>query len=148
VAGSNPDDPAFEEEFLADIAEVMLTGLPPVVAVRPTFHFDGPREYAAHDRAGKPWDYGAEPIDEGPADPVQILCVVEPREGESDETTLGTFDADEYIVTVVHDDEWEKIEGFTYVKMGGRRFKRSKPLVPVGLYGVTVRQFRVEADDT
>lgn len=152
MAGPDPDNPLFAEEFHADIGAVMMMGLPQDPALRPIFHFDGGREYLQADSAGNPWDWTAAPTDPEPPDPVvagdaddEVLLAIEPREGETDETTAGTFEADEYIFYFL-DDQWPKVEAFTWCLLGGRRFKRTRTLNPIGLFDVTVHQVRVEAD--
>jgi hypothetical protein len=152
VAGPDPDDPAFAAEFRADIGAVSMMGLPEDPALRPIFHFEDGRTYANEDSAGRPWDWTASPTDPEPPAGItagngvgEVLVAVEAREGETDETTAGTYEADEYILTFL-DDEWAKVSQFTWVSLGGRRFKRGKTVNPIGLNDVTVHQVRVEAD--
>lgn len=153
MAGTDPDDPGFATEFRADIRATMMMGLPQDEALRPRFHFDRRRAYARTDSGGRPWDpRTAVPTDPDPDAPIvagdgdgQVLCAVEAREGETDETTVGTFEADEYILTFL-DVDWAPVKDFVWVELGGHRFKRGKVTYPPGLNDVTIIQVRVEAD--
>lgn len=152
MAGTDPDDPNFAAEFRADTGATMMMGLPETAALRPIFHFDTPRTYTRQDSANRPWNWASTPTDPEPPATItagdqadQVLVAVEAREGETDETTAGTFEADEYILTFL-DTEWAKVSEFTWVELGGHPFKRGKTVVPIALNDVTIYQVRVEAD--
>ena len=134
-----------ETKVRAGLRYPMQMGMPVDVALRPTFYFRQATIDGTTDPTGAALDLNAGTPDT-PETGVQVLCAVEQREGESDETVLGTFDADEYIVTVL-DEEWEEISDFTYCTLGGRYFDRSKEMYHYGLFTVTVYQMRVEARD-
>lgn len=151
MAGPAPN-PTFEANFRAGIAKAMMMGLQPDPALRPIFHFDGYETYDSEDSSSRPWDWTAEPTNDAPPEPIvggnedgQVLVAVEGREGETDETTAGTFEADEYLITAL-DLEWQKIELFTWVELGGKRFRRGKQVVMPGIFPIGIHQVRVEAD--
>lgn len=130
------------------IRAAMKFGQPQDVAMRPTFYFDEGNTYApgtALSAGGVPFDMNAEPVPESGTG-LQVLCAVEEREGEADETTVGSFEAKELILTFLAA-EWAQVSEFTYVMIGGLRYKRSYPLPPVGLQATDVIQIRVEAED-
>lgn len=151
MAGTSTDFNA--ADFIANIEAAMMMGLPDDEAMRPIFHFDGARTYDYQDGAHRPWDpKAATATDPAPAAAITAgtvdglpLCAVDPREGETDETTAGTFEADEYILVFLQN-SWDMISDFTWVELGGKRFKRGKTVAPLGLFPVTVWQTRVEAD--
>jgi len=134
-----------ETKVRAGLRYPMQMGMPVDEALRPTFYFQQPTIDATTDPTGAALDLNAGTASE-PEVGVQVLCAVEQREGESDETVLGTFDADEYVITVL-DEEWALISNFVSCTLGGRYFVRSKELYHYGLFTVTVFQVRVEALD-
>lgn len=121
-------------------------GTPQVEAERPTFYFAAPEVTGPGDDNGRPWNFDdAEPVEPAP-DPVQVECSIETREGESDETSFGAFDAQELILGFF-EEEWAAIDGWTRVEIAGKRYKRSYPLPPATLFDLTFRRVRVEAND-
>lgn len=160
ATGSDQYFPGFEFSAVAEVEGViraaMQMGLPQDEEMRPRFFFDSGPEWAPGTRlsaTGAP--FGNEtPVSNPETDGVLVLCAYEEREGEADETTVGSFEAKEYVLTFLPA-EWDKVvdgaghrtRDFTYVLLGGKRYKRSYPLVPYGLHDSGAVQIRVEADD-
>lgn len=159
MAGVAPDA-GFDEQFRADIREVMLMGTPTVVEDRPTFLFmrnrivDGGDGVAA-DRFGVPYDWNIAdeyidesggPVEDPDREPVQVLVAFDPG-AMSDVKTAVTVVNDDSGHLYMFEDEWAEVKDFTHVNMGGSMYRRVARMVPLGLYGVQVEVIRIEAVD-
>jgi hypothetical protein len=149
MAGPDPTGAFQGDVFQADIRAVMLMGLPNTAEDRPTFLFSDTRQHAEADDEGSPFDWESTPtVGEPPADPVQVLCAVEPiGQGEASEgTNIGTFDMNRARL-YLFDEEWEQVANFTSVLLSGSEYMRTKELPTLGLFDVDVHVVEVYARD-
>jgi hypothetical protein len=161
VAGADPSGSFSADETRQNLRATMLLGLPGDPAKRPIFLFPRERSYAPADDAGQPWDWSqaasGDSDDPGPArtvtcgdDDGQVVCAWEAGGGrggtQSNETPFGDFDQSRLVLTIL-DADFELIDGFNRVIIGGNRYRRVYEMPNIGLWDLDVHQVIVEAID-
>lgn len=134
VSGFKPD------EFRKGIRFVMGLGAPDDTGQQATFYF--PRAATPADSTvdseGVP--FGPEQMTFSRArNPVRVPCAIEDPFTAGIATGEGPFGAGTIIVTLL-DDDFDQVEGFVYVVVGGVRYDYRRELIPRGLGTVTVHR--------
>lgn len=130
MAGNLPGfDP---DEFRDALRFAMNMGAPPDAEQQATFVFPMiPTSTVPVDARGVPYAPGT-PVSRTPSkDPVRVPCAIEDAASESDETGFGSFG--QAIIVTLFDEDFEVVEGFEYVVVGGVRYDYARALVPRGL---------------
>ena len=141
------------DDLRETLRQTMVMGMPPVVAERPTFYFDGEKTYADADTEGSPWDWTDTPTTDTSDVPLQVLCAYEffsplGRQGAF-LTEVGEFNPTTVILTMF-EDEFVVVQGFTYMTIGPSDqrwyFRFYKPAI--GLNDLTVYEIHCVATGT
>lgn len=142
AAGFNAD------EFRDAIRFAMEMGLPENPTERATFKWTPQRTYSKTDAAGRPLDWTAEPLTSNVHEDVQIPVAKEFQRYSSGEgmTSVGEFHTTSVVLTVM-DEYFEQIEGADKVELGGNSYTIEYVSPPDGLFGVTVYQIYLRAED-
>lgn len=147
MAGTSP---TFDgDDFRAKIRAVMLMGLPPNEADRPTFYFEDPSVYTPSDMTGNPYDLDQVPDNAPVTQPegVQVLCAIQGPNSEGEVASpIGVFNVDLNFL-MFFEDEWEQVKEFTHATIGGDIYARGKKLRPTGLYDVQIHRVYLKALD-
>lgn len=145
-------DPTFgtgfsESDFRTNIRNVMNMGLPQNEDERATFVWDPEYDYTIESPDGDPYDFSQTPIATNAPENVQIPVAVEfvsnRTEGGS---AIGEFDNPRVIITVL-DEDYELVKTADKVLLGGNTYTIRFWAPPVGLFGVTVYQAYLNAED-
>jgi hypothetical protein len=140
------------------LLNTMLMGMPEVAAQRLTWYWKRAQVFSPDDPAGNPYDWTAPPIVDDPGNPVlpdngvdqslQVPYALEfsARPAGSATTVLGEIDTSRAIVTMLETD-FEKIKTADYAVIDDSRYRIQFDAPPVGLFGLTVWQVYLEAED-
>lgn len=159
MAKSSAFSGAFDEATMRSaLLNTMLMGMPENVGQRLTWYWKRERVYSPDDQAGNPYDWTAPPISDLPGNPalpdtgsdqsLQVPYALEfaSRPAGSASTVLGAIDTSHVTVTLLETD-YEKIRTADYVILDDTRYRIQFDAPPMGLFGLTVWQIFLEAED-
>lgn len=141
------------ESIRENLRRTMVLGLPVEDDQKPTFYFDRVVSWQDADAEGNPWDWTATPATESNPSSVQPVCAFEffsplGRQGAY-QTEVGEFNPTTVVFTMF-EDEWEQVQGFSYVTIGPSTqkwyFRYWRPAY--GLGDMTVYQVHCVAEGT
>jgi hypothetical protein len=160
MARSSAFSAGFDEGAFRDaIHNTMLMGMPENVAERLTFWWNRDQTYTPDDPAGDPYDWTSTPVTDHPGNPTlpdvggeQSLSVpyaleFSARPSGSSATVFGDIDASRAVVTML-ETNYDKIRTADYATVGNTRYRILYSGPPLGLFGVTVHQVFLEAEDS
>jgi hypothetical protein len=135
-------------EFRDAIKFAMHMGLPEDTNERATFQWTPQKTYSKTDAAGRPLSWTAAPLTTNEHEDVQIDVAVEFQRYTSGEgiTSIGEFHATSAVLTVL-DDDYAEVEGADKVLLGGNTYTIEYVAPPDGMFGVTVYQIYLRAED-
>lgn len=145
MAGTIPGFDA--DEVRAGLHLAMTVGLPPNAADQPIFHFPPtPTADADSDGQGTPLDWQGSRV-ETPAPPsVSVPCAIEAIDDQGNVTAFGTVSSTRLVLTFL-DVDYDKVEGFAYVLVGGNQYFYQRTLPPMGLVSIGIVQVVVRTTD-
>jgi hypothetical protein len=148
MAGKNPGFDA--KAFRAGIHFVMQMGAPTESEDQATFYFPTQLVY----RTGESLDVDAEGVPFDPAIPVtrhipagiKVPCAVEYQDANGVATDFGLVTPSRAVITLL-DEDFSRVEGCSYVLLGGERFVYRHTEFPTGLFDVGVYTLHFAAED-
>lgn len=146
MAGPDPTGAFDPDDYREQIRAVMLMGLPEDVTLRPTFYFADTVVNEAADPGNRPWDFTQPKTSTVTVTPVRVVCGIEVDPGSKGYTAVGKFEARTATLSFF-EDEWDDVDGFIRVLIGGKPYKRGATLEPAGLFEVTTQYVEVIAED-
>ena len=159
MARSSSFASGFNETQTRDaILNTMLMGMPDDVAQQLTWYWRRDRTFSPDDPAGNPYDWTAPPIQDNPSNPdlpddgvdqslvVPYALEFSARPAGSATTVLGDIDTSRAIVTLL-DTYYTQIQTADYARIGDARYRIQFDAPPIGLFGMTVWQVYLEAED-
>jgi hypothetical protein len=151
---ANFDEAAFREA----IYETMLMGIPEDPAEALTFKWLRDRVYVPDDPAGNPYDWTSSPTSNTPGNPalpdiggdqglsVPYALEFSARPGGA-ATAFGEIDTSRAVVTLL-DSDYDQVRTADYAVIGDTVYRILFDAPPFGLFGVTVWQVFLEAEDS
>lgn len=148
-----------EALFRSSIRDTMLMGIPENPAERLTFFWRRSRVFSPDDPAGNPYSWTAAPVTNTPGNPavadtggdqglsVPYALEFVPRAAGGAATTFGDIQTSRIIVTVM-DTDFAQIKTADYAIIGPTTYHILYDAPPVGLFGVTIHSFYLEAQDS
>lgn len=140
------------------ILNTMLMGMPEKPIERLTWYWNRDQVFSPDDPAGNPYDWTSPPIVDKPGNPklkdtgtdqsLQVPYALEfsARPAGSATTVLGEIDTSRAIITLL-DTDFEKIRTADYAVIDDSRYRIQFDAPPLGLFGLTVWQVYLEAED-
>lgn len=145
MAGTLPGFNA--DEVRAGLHLAMEVGLPPNPADQPLFHFPATSTADADsDGQGTPLDWAGSRAGTAPTTPAAVPCAIEAIDDQGNITAFGTVSSNRLVLTFL-DVDYEKIEGFDFVLIGGNQYFYQRTLTPMGLVDLGVWQVVVRTTD-
>lgn len=124
-------------EFREAIQFAMTMGAAVDVGERATFHFPSQLVYnGAADGADVPFDPQATVTRNTPP-PVQVNCAIDYFDADNQATSFGLLAPTRLAITLL-DEDYEKVEGCSYVVVHGDRYDYRRTEPPSGLFDVGV----------
>jgi hypothetical protein len=159
VAKSSSFAAGFDEAIVRDaILNTMLMGMPEKPIERLTWYWNRAQVFSPDDPAGNPYDWTSPPIVDKPGNPklkdtgtdqsLQVPYALEfsARPAGSATTVLGEIDTSRAVITLL-DTDFEKIRTADYAVIDDSRYRIQFDAPPLGLFGLTVWQIYLEAED-
>lgn len=147
MAGADPTGEFNAAETRAELQETMKMGLPNDVALQPTFFFPTDDTFEHASMSGAPWNWEDDPLENDPdRAPVRVMCAVEVDGAAVDLTTVGNFNPQRAVLTLL-DVDYAKVRGFHEMTMMGAVYRYSRLIQAIGLFDMTTYQVEVEARD-
>lgn len=141
------------------LLHTMLMGMPEAVSERLTWYWRRTTVFSPDDPAGNPYDWTSAPISDTPSNPdlpdtggdqsLQVPYALEfsARPAGSATTVLGEIDTSRAVITLL-DTDFEQIKTADYAVIGDSRYRIQFSAPPIGLFGLTVWQVYLEAEDS
>lgn len=148
-----------EAQVRTALFNTMLMGMPETTSQRLTWYWSRDQTFVSDDPAGHPYDWTAAPVTDTPGNPaipdaggdqsLQVPYALEfsARPAGSSTTVLGEIDTSRAVVTML-DTDFEKIRTADYAVIDDSRYRIQFSAPPVGLFGLTVWQVFLEAEDS
>ncbi len=162
MATSSAFTPSFDESlFRQSIVATMRMGMPQSDEHKIRWYWNRDQTFVPDDPAGNPYDWTDDPVTDAPGNPTgdpsdDGLIVDYAVEFNSSSglgagvnnqlTPLGPIDPTRMTVTVF-DVDYDRIKTADYAAIGTTRYRIRYAAPPVGLFGVTVHDLYLEADD-
>ena len=160
MATSSAFSGSFDEGAMRSaVLNTMLMGMPENPAERLTFVWNRDKVFSPDDPAGNPYDWTSTPVTDRPGNPglpdtgveqtLQVPYALEfaARPSGSETTSLGEIDVSRAIATLM-DGDFEKIKTADYARIGDSRYRIQFDAPAIGLFGITVWQVFMEAEDS
>lgn len=162
MAKSSAFTPSFAEStFRKAIYNTMLMGMPEDPGQQLTWWWERDQTYSPDDAAGDPYDWNQTPVIDTPGNPnlkddgtpaeqkliVPYALEFSARPAGSATTVLGEIDTSRAVVSLT-DTDYEKIKTADYATIGHTTYRIQFRAPPVGLFGYTLWQMYLEAEDS
>lgn len=160
MAKSSAYTPSFPEAtFRTAIRNTMLMGIPEDPDERLTWWWRRDQTYSPDDPAGDPYDWTQTPVTNAPGNPalgdtgtdqsLQVAYALEyaARPAGSANTVFGEIDTSRAVVSLA-DTEHEQVKTADYCTIGNTTYRIQFQGPPVGLFGFTLHQIYLEAEDS
>lgn len=152
---THPFSAADEASFRSAIRETMKMGMPENDAHKLRWFWHPDRTFEPDDPAGNPYDWTQPAVTDEPGNPTEdpdsegliVDYAFEFSTGRFGEMTpLGPFDPARLTVTLF-DVDYDRIKTADYCMIGNTRYKIRFEAAPYGLFGVTMHDLHLEAED-
>jgi hypothetical protein len=162
MAKASAFSPGFNEAGFRDaIKNTMLMGVPEKPEERLTWWWQRSETYSPDDPAGDPYDWTQPPVSSTPGNPklpdkdttkeqslvVNYALEFSARPAGSANTVFGEVDTSRAIVSL-SDTDYEQIKDAHYATIGNTTYRIQFHGPPVGLFGYTLHQLFLEAEDS
>lgn len=148
-----------EAKFRNAILNTFLMGMPESDGDKLKWFWKRDKTYSPQDPTGNPYDWGSTPVTDDPGNPditdtpgedqyliVPYALEFSSRPAGSVPTILGEIDNARAVVTLF-DTDFEQIKTADYCTISDTRYRIQFDSTPFGLFGVTVWQVILEAED-
>lgn len=139
-----------ESGFVTAIKSTMQMGIPQDPAERLVFHWAAPSTATPASPAGSPYEWDQTDVDEPapgvPAQSVQVDYALEMSQDASSNTMAGTFENPKATVTML-DAEFQQVADADYCTIGTSIYRILYHQPVIGLFGVSVHQLVIQAQD-
>jgi hypothetical protein len=162
MAKSSAFSPAFDERsFRQAILNTMLMGMPEDVTQQLTWWWRRDQTFSPDDPAGSPYDWTQPPVTDVGGNPnvkdevspaeqqlvVPYALEYSPRQSGATNTVFGEIDTSRAIVSLT-DTEYEQIKTADYATVGNTTYRIQFKGPAIGLFGYTLYQMYLEAEDS
>lgn len=135
MAGRHPDGPGASAEFRAALRFVYEMAAPVQDGEQAVFYFPSQLIYnRSVDAEDVPFDPSAT-VTNVPPTPVKVLCGIEYQDAEGQAIVFGTVTASRLVISLL-DEEYVRVQGASYVVVGGERYNYRRTEVPNALFDV------------
>lgn len=161
MAKASAFSPGFNEAIFRDaVKNTMVMGMPEKVEERLTWWWHRDETYSPDDPAGDPYDWTQPPVLDAagnpklkdPGAPAEQSLVVNyaleysARPAGSANTVFGEIDTSRAIISLT-DTDFEQVKTADYATVGETKYRIQFHGPPIGLFGYTLHQLFLEAED-